>query len=293
VSISLATPALLGLAAALTWGLHDFIGRFSARAIGQTNTTFGVMLAGLVALTVILLAGTGLPAIAPDRSLVLALVAGIAYAAATLFLFTGYRIGSMSVVSPLAGSYPALNVAFNVAMGSRPDGWAWAGMGAVLAGSLVVALATAEHEKTGHIGEGLSARVVAVSLAAALCFALGVGAGQAAAAASGALEATWLARIGAVATVAGVLFIPRLRAPAPFRWWPAVAVMGLLDTTAMVCVFKAGEMPSPEIAAVTGASFGGIVSLLGWIVLKEPVGALQWFGIGLIMAGAGVLTAWG
>ena len=140
MNVSLATPALLGLAAALTWGVHDFIGRFSARAIGQTNTTFGVMLAGLVALTVILLAGDGLPAIAPDRSVALALAAGIAYAAATLFLFTGYRIGSMSVVSPLAGSYPALNVAFSVAMGARPDGWAWAGMGAVLAGSVIVAL---------------------------------------------------------------------------------------------------------------------------------------------------------
>jgi len=293
LTASLATPALLGLVAAVTWGVHDFIGRFSARAMGQANTTFGVMLAGLLVLTLLLLAGAGLPGLSAGRSTLIPLVAGGAYATATVLLFTGYRMGSMSVVSPLAGSYPVFIVAFNVALGSRPSLSAWAGMAAVLAGSLIVALVTGEHERSGHIGEGLSARVVAVSLAAALCFAVGIGAGQVAVAGADALQATWIARIAAVATVAGMLAVPRLRAPAPLRWWPAVAVMGLLDTTAMVAVFTAGQMPNPEIAAVTGASFGGVVGLLGWIVLKEPVGALQWSGIGLIMAGVAVLTAWG
>ncbi len=291
--MSPATPALLGLVAALTWGLHDFIGRFSSRAMGQTNTALGVMLAGLVALTGILLAGSGLPRLALDPTTGLALIAGVAYALATLLLFTGYRIGSMSVVSPLAGSYPALNVGFNVAMGSRPDGWAWAGMAAVMAGSLIVALATAEHEKSGHIGAGLSARVVAVSLGASVCFALGIGAGQAATTGDSALEVAWMARISAVATLAVVLVAPRLRSAAPLRWWPAVAAMGMLDTAAMIAVFKAGQYPHAEIATVTGAAFGGIVGLLAWLVLKEPVGALQWSGIGLIMAGVAVLTGLG
>ena len=292
--MSPATPALLGLVAALTWGLHDFVGRFSSRAIGQTNTAFGVMLAGLAALTAILAGSGGLPRLALDLPTGLALTAGVAYALATLLLFTGYRIGSMSVVSPLAGSYPALNVGFNVIMGSRPDALAWAGMAAVLLGSLIVSLATAEHEKSGHIGAGLSARVVAVSLAAAFCFALGIGAGQAAAAAGDiALEVSWVARIAAVAMLAVVLMAPRLRSAAPLRWWPAVAAMGLLDTTAMIAVFKAGQYPHAEIATVTGAAFGGIVGLLAWLVLKEPVGALQWSGIGLIMAGVAVLTGWG
>ncbi len=290
--MSPATPALLGLVAALTWGLHDFIGRFSSRAIDQANTTFGVMLAGLATLTAILAGSSRLPRLALDLPTGLALTAGVAYALATLLLFTGYRIGSMSVVSPLAGSYPALNVGFNVAMGSRPDAWAWAGMAAVMAGSLIVSLATAEHEKSGHIGPGLSAQVVAVSLAASLCFALGIGAGQAAAAGANALDVAWMARIGAVGLLAVVLMAPHLRSAAPLRWWPAVAVMGLLDTAAMIAVFKAGQYPTPEIATVTGASFGGIVGLLAWLVLKEPVGALQWSGIGLIMAGVAVLTGW-
>ena len=261
--------------------------------MGQANTTFGVMFSGLAALTLVLWFGAGLPVLSAGRSTILPLVAGVAYAAATVLLFTGYRMGSMSVVSPLAGSYPALNVGFNLIMGSRPSLLAWAGMAAVFAGSLIVALATGEHEKSGHIGEGLSARVVAVSLAAALCFAVGIGAGQAATVGANALQATWIARIAAVATVAGMLAVPAMRAPAPLRWWPAVVVMGLLDTTAMICVFSAGQMPNPEIAAVTGASFGGVVGLLGWLVLKEPVGGLQWSGIGLIMSGVAVLTAWG
>lgn len=288
-----ATPALLGLMAALAWACHDFMGRFSSRAIGQTNTTFGVMLAGMIALTLILAAGEDLPGLALDETMTLPIAAGIAYAAATLLLFTGYRIGSLSIVSPLAGSYPALNVAWNFAMGSRPSLYAWAGMAAVMAGTLLVSMVTADHEKTGHIERGSSLAVVGVSLAAALCFSLAVGTGQLAAADHGEFEATWFARIAAVATVAVVLLAPRLRSRAPVRWWPVVAVMGLLDTTAMLAVFKAGQLPAAEIATVTASSFGGVVGLLGWLFLREPVGTVHWLGIAFIVAGVATLTTLG
>jgi uncharacterized membrane protein len=69
--------------------------------------------------------------------------------------------------------------------------------------------------------------------------------------------------------------------------------MGLLDTTAMLAVFKAGEMPTAEIATVTASSFGGIVGLLAWLFLREPVGAVHWLGIALIATGAATLTTLG
>lgn len=44
--------ALLGLVAALSWGLHDFLARFPSRAVGPIPTVFAVTLAGLIVLSV-------------------------------------------------------------------------------------------------------------------------------------------------------------------------------------------------------------------------------------------------
>jgi uncharacterized membrane protein len=47
----------------------------------------------------------------------------------------------------------------------------------------------------------------------------------------------------------------------------------------------------PELAIVLGGSFGAIVTLLAWIILKEPVIRIQWLGMAMICCGAGVLSA--
>ena len=43
--------ALLGLAAALSWGFHDFAARFPSRAVGPIPTVFAVTLSGLIVLS--------------------------------------------------------------------------------------------------------------------------------------------------------------------------------------------------------------------------------------------------
>ena len=43
--------ALLGVAAALSWGVHDFLARFPSRAAGPIPTVLAVTAAGLIALT--------------------------------------------------------------------------------------------------------------------------------------------------------------------------------------------------------------------------------------------------
>lgn len=284
------TPALLGLVAACAWGLHDFIGRFASRSIGHINVTLGVMLAGFVLLTIHQWSDGGPPAFEFAAGGFAAL-AGAAYALATLFLFAAYRIGSMSIVSPLVGAYPAIVVAVNVALGSRPSLYAWAAMAAVMAGSTLVSAAGVGHERKGFIAPGRLASLLTLSGLSALSFSVAIMAGQTAAPMAGEMPATWLARAFAVLTIGVLLVRPSLREPAPLVWWPPIAVMGLFDTTAMVAVFKAGEMPGAEIAAVTGSSFGAVVALLAWAILKEPISPGQWLGMALIFSGVAVLTA--
>jgi drug/metabolite transporter (DMT)-like permease len=284
------TPALLGLVAAVAWGLHDFVGRFATRSVGQINVTLGVMLSGFLLLSIHQLATGDSPAFGAEGVL-LAAIAGAGYALATLFLFAAYRVGSMSIVSPLVGAYPAIVVAFNVALGARPSLYAWSAMGIVMAGSGLVSAAGVGHEEKGFIATGRLGHVLLLSGLSAASFATAIMAGQTAASLSGEMSATWLARGFAVIIPAALLLRPALREPTPAIWWPPIAIMGLFDTTAMLAIFTAGDMPGREIAAVTGSSFGAIVALLAWAILKEPISPGQWAGMALIFTGTAVLTA--
>jgi len=283
------TPAVLGLVAAFAWGAHDFIGRFASRAVGQYAVTLGVMLTGALALTGLHLV-LELPETPAATSVLVCAVAGGCYAFATLFLFSAYRIGSMSVVSPLVGAYPALVIVWNVALGSRPSAWAWVAMAAVMAGTAVVSASGAHHEAKGHVERGRLGAMLVFSGFSALCYAGSVIAGQAAVPAIGELPTAWMARGFAVLALLPLLAMASMRSLVPFAWWPAIVAMGLFDTLAMVSVFKAGEMPGAEIAAVAGSAFGGVVALLGWLFLREPVTPGQWTGIVLIFVGTGILT---
>ena len=282
--------ALLGLVAAVTWGIHDFIGRFASRANGQLITTLGLSLSGLIVLSVIgTWQGTSLPSQSDD--IVLCAIAGGAYALATLSLLAAYRIGSMSIVSPIAGSYPAIAVCFGFLTGSRPGLYAWLAIAAVIAGTFLVSRAGKSHEEAGHIEKGQLGQVLILSIATSVFFAASLIAGQVAAPANGEFEVTWLARVFAVAIILPFFAMRSMRGTAPFKWWPALIIMGLLDTVAMLSVFAAGKLTLPELAIVLGGSFGAIVTLLAWVLLKEPVTRIQWFGIAMICGGAGILSA--
>ncbi len=113
------SSALLGAAAALAWGAHDFLARFPSRSLGPVNTVLAVTASGFILLSLWMLAsGTEIRIVWP--SLWLVAVTGIFFALATLSLFAALTLGPISIVCPIAGSYPALAMIFAVAAGARP-----------------------------------------------------------------------------------------------------------------------------------------------------------------------------
>ena len=282
--------ALLGLVAAVTWGIHDFIGRFSSRVTGQLVTTLGLSLSGFLLLSIYgIVNGFTWPSTTAE--LVLSSAAGIFYAFAVLCLFAAYRIGSMSIVSPIAGGYPAIAVCYGFITGSQPTPTAWLAIAAVILGSLLVSYVGKSHEEAGHIEQGKLPEVLVYSVLTALFFAASLIAGQEATPTAGEVEVTWIARGFAVLTVLPLFAVRSMRGPAPLKWWPALIAMGILDTIAMLSVFAAGKLPLPELAIVIGGAFGAIVTLLAWIFLKEPVNRIQWLGVAMICCGGAVLSA--
>ena len=280
--------ALLGAIAALSWGTHDFLARFPSRAVGPVTTVLVVTAAGLGFLTIwLFVSGGELRLIWPSLWLVAA--TGIFYALATLCLFAALALGPISIVAPIAGSYPALAILFALTAGARPSLVQWAAIAAVSAGVVVVARSGARFETRGDVAAGGLPRIMLLAFGASIGFAIGMTAGQAAVPIFDEAETAWMARVfGFVAVFLIWLTLPKRELPA--RWLPVLTLIGALDVTALALIVGAGNLPDPALATVASSGFGAVAVIWARLFLKEAIGPMQLIGIGFVFVGVAALA---
>ena len=282
--------ALWGLGAALAFGFADFCGRFTGRSLGAASAMLGLMLVGAVLVSLHALAdGLTLPW-RGDLAWALA-VAALAATIAPLAFYRAMTLAPLSLVMPVSAAYPALVVPAGLMMGAVPDAWEWAGMAVTLAGAVVVAR-TAADDPDGAVAADPANRRRAIwyALLASLLFAVTLLAGERSAAAYGAEETLWFGRLAGV-TVLLAAFALRRRAPLlPLRWWPVLALQGVLDAAAYGCYFMGAGGGDAPIAAVASSAFMVVGVLLGWAILKERVSPACWSGVAMVFGGVAVLS---
>ncbi len=282
-------PALWGLATALSWGSADFIARFTGRALGYQTALLGMLGASAVILSLILW-HSEVPFVREPSGWWLILLTGLGIMIATLLLYWGLVRGPVTVVAPIAGSYPALNVALAVALGTRPSALDWAAMAAVMAGVIVVARAARSFEDPAGYTRQQLRFTIGLALGAALAFAVTIAIAQQASHLYGELQTVALSRWVSLLACAA-LFLVRRQAPrVPLRWWPWIGLQGLLDGGAYVALLTGSQGPGAEIAVVVGSGFGAVTVLLARLVLREAMTWAQWAGIAAIVAGVAVLS---
>ena len=283
-------PAFAGGLAALALGGADFAGRFSTRALGAPAALFGMLLAGTAALTVwIVLTAPAL--VWTPEGLPLVALNGVATTAMTLLLYKALARGPVSVAAPIVAAHPVLVVIFWVLAGARPDALQWAAMAATILGAVIVA-ANAEHDATPAQRKSLNV-TIALASGSALAYAALVIGGQAATPFYGPFQTLWLGRLFSLATAAVVLLAVRGAGIGQRRWWPFLAGQGLLDAGGYLALFAGSMGAGSEIAAVAASGFGAVTVILARLVLKEPMGWLQWLGVALVTGGVAVLSGMG
>jgi drug/metabolite transporter (DMT)-like permease len=283
-------PALWGLATALSWGSADVIARFTGRALGHQTALLGMLGVSAVILSGILWYSE-VPFVRDPSGWWLILLTGVGIMTATLLLYWGLVRGPVTVVAPIAGSYPALNVALAVALGARPSALDWAAMAAVMAGVIVVARAARSFEDPVGMTRQQLRFTIGLALGAALAFAVTIAVAQQASHLYGELQTVALSRWVSLLACA-LLFLARRQAPSPIpaRWWPWIGLQGLLDGGAYAALLAGSQGPGAEIAVVVGSGFGAVTVLLARLVLREAMTWAQWAGIAAIVAGVAVLT---
>lgn len=276
---------LYGLIAALAWGLHDFCVRHLSQKVAAGAMLLGVLLAGSLALGVLIVLVGDLGGLGP-RALAFALLSGAAYAMASFGLYKAFAIGPVRLVAPICGAYPVLSFGLAAAGGQPITLGQWGAVLAVVGG---IALVARQEEAGGQAAPRGPAMAWAAMGAAgfALTFALG----QIAAAGGAEVQSTLVSRLAAVLIVAAWVLASRVKL-APLRaHLPLIALMGVLDVTALGLVFAAGGLAHAEYAAVASSVFGLITILLAWRFLHEPMRGLQWGGVGVVFGGIAWLAA--
>src|SRR5260370_11744132 len=112
---------LLGLVAALCWGISDFSARFVSRRIGTYRTMFFMQGLGFCILTICMRPLNGWGHLADGsgwRPWAWGGLAGCCNMVATLALYRSFEIGKLAIVAPLSASYPALTVLLAMARGA-------------------------------------------------------------------------------------------------------------------------------------------------------------------------------
>ena len=143
--------ALLGLVAALSWGVYDFLVALplARRRPDPYGSCRHLLRPSRCSAPGCVLGGDGITIVWPKLWLVA--VAGIFFTLATLALFAAFALGPISIVAPIAGSYPALAMIFAVAQGARPSAAQWLAIAGVMAGVVIVSRSGGRFEDSGEL----------------------------------------------------------------------------------------------------------------------------------------------
>ncbi len=278
-----ASDLFFGLATAFGYGTSDFVARQASQRIGHVSVLFYLELIGFAILAPLALVfERGLWGWSDAWWLLLGL--GVLNTFASLFLYRSFEYGVLSVVSPIASSYPAVTAGLAILfLNDRPGIPATIGIVLALAGILLLSRGGV------HPANALpkDARIGVVSAFGAFAgygvfyFAL-----KYVVADVGPITVTLLVRLVGVVvllllSVAGLVRVRGL--PRPL--WPSLGAMGVLDSLAFVA-FNVGILGgSVAIVGTLSGLFSAVTVGLAAAILHERLMRMQLAGVLSIFLG--------
>ncbi len=275
----------LGLIAAFAWGLHDIL----VRRVSQNTPLMASLLSVLIAGTVfqaIIMGATGAFTAVSGAAAGYAALSGLFFLVASLGLYGAFQRGPVRLVSPIIASYPILSVGWAAFSGVSVSVLEWLAVLAIITGVSIVAALSDDSD--GEVPP--KGRTILYAVVAAIGFAGTFAMGQLAAGMSHDLPVVMITRVVAIILLLGVI------AARSLPYWPGkmalpvLALMGVMDGIALICVLSAGGLPDAQYASVASSVFGLLTIVMAWAFLKERMTLPQWGGCLLTFAAIGYLA---
>mgnify|MGYP000328923258 FL=1 len=290
---------ILGFATSLVYGFADFFGAIAARRINAVLVTF---LSGISGLLFLLTLTPALGASFDQQTLFWGISAGIASAFAMTCLYASLAIGPISIVSPLGAVVSAIvPAAVGFALGERFGWTGWIALGVILVAVVLVGFVPGEAVRLPSL-KGLILGIAAGSGIGVVLICLAMAPDE-----SG-LGPVILLRSVSAGILGGLLLIRIIASKAGAagksktfklttgkvepKFWLAVIVAGLFDSSANVFFLLAARVPDGTLTVVSVLTalypLGTII--LARLVLKERIALVQQIGIGLALGGSALLA---
>jgi len=274
--------AVLALLGAMSWGTGDFFGGLASRRAHVLTVLVVSQAVGLLGVAAWALASGDAPPGIGD--MLPAAGAGAAGAVGLAALYRGMAIGAMGIVAPISAVSPAVPLGVDLLRGDAPAGIQWAGIATALAGVVLLA-----REPEGSARRAGLAAGVSLALVAALGFGLFV-VGLDAASDGGATWAVVVARTSSTVLALCAVLVVSAPVRPPRSLLPALAAVGLFDTTANALVAVATTYGSAGIVAVLSALYPLTTIVLARVFLAERLDRHRRVGGVLALAGAALVA---
>ncbi|GAA3812182.1 DMT family transporter [Nocardioides panacisoli] len=270
---------LLALAAALGYGLSDFVGGVAARRSSTWPVALLSQVGGLAGAVVLAAAFAGDPT---GGDLGWGALAGIGAGMGTVFLYRGFAGGRMGVVAPVSAVGAAiLPVIVGVAVGERPAVLVWLGIVLALPAIWLVARVPDEGRSTDESDAAALRDGVLAGVGFGLLFvAMGQVPEEAGYWPLATGQVTALVAIVVGALLAREAWVPSRRT----ELWGIVA--GILASAAVLSFLLSSQRGLLAVAAVLTSLYPAFTVVLATAALREHVYRTQ--AVGLVLSGCAV-----
>ncbi|MFN2517901.1 MAG: EamA family transporter [Jatrophihabitantaceae bacterium] len=273
---------LLGLAAAVSYGIGDFAGGFASRRHSAVTVLLYSYPVGAVLMSALL---PVFPGALTARTVAFGAAGGFAGLVGVLIMYALMVNAPMNVISPvtavLAASVP---VVFGVLVGERPHLAAWFG---ILLGGCAVVLVSRTGADHPH------GRLAAPVLALAFVAGIGFGCYFIFLARAGADSGLWplvVSRIASACLIVPIALQRRAIAPVRGRMLALVMAAGVFDAAANMFFLLATRHGLLSLASVLTSLYPAVTVMLAVGLLHEHTSRLQRIGLGLAAAAIVLIT---
>ena len=281
--------ALLGILSALSFGIGDFLARFSSREVGFKNSLFWMLVVGAIFYLILFsFFGDGLN---PNPiGLSNSFLSGILIMFGLLCLYRGLQMGPVSIVAAITASNPLIVSLIRYALGSEPTLLQWLSTLVVISGAILVSFSANSFQESLGLTKKQIKESVIISFMASITLALGLIFSQEATNTLKPLETVIYIRFFSLLGISSILLFTKSKITLTKKAIPILFFQGILETSGYFCLVSAYIFDKASIAVVISSGFGLVTIILARLILKEQISKLQSVGIFLTFLGVFGLT---
>ena len=285
---------VLGLLAAVFWGVTDFLGGPAARRVGVAHVVFVSNVIGLVAVAAAMIVwapGRDKLFTAPGIGIAFSLAGALCLLAATSTLSRALRSGRASIIAPIAMSYGVVTTALSYFSGETISTLHLVGIGICVAG---IPLTGMSSQRSGSTSDSTTHSVL-LAVAAMLCFGVSYWLqGRFAVPRVGALGYLLINYLCVAALTGAYLYISWIRSRGkerepPLRRYPLVVAQGVMSLLGLACFSWGMASGITAVVAVLSTFSGAVTAVLARILRHEELRPVQWLGICIVIFGTCVV----